>query len=90
MPSISISNSNVLPENLWISAEFLLLLTDPFSYFIDIYVCPFSCCNSVLIMKKHPRIADSIRDSHMLSATILEYSFTLFILPQVAVSFDAY
>ena len=29
MPSISISNSNVLPENLWISAEFLLLSTGP-------------------------------------------------------------
>ena len=41
-------------------------------------------------MKKHPRTADSIRDSHILSATIQEYSFTLFNLPQVAVSFDAY
>ena len=51
---------------------------------------PFSCCNSVLIIKKHPRTADSIRDSHILSATIQEYSFTLFNLPQVAVSFDAY
>ena len=29
MPSISISNSNVLPENLWISAEFLLFSTGP-------------------------------------------------------------
>ena len=41
-------------------------------------------------MKKHPRTADSIRDSHILSATIQEYSFTLFNLTQVAVSFDAY
>ena len=41
-------------------------------------------------MKKHPRTADSIRDSHILSATIQEYSFTLFNLPQVTVSFDAY
>ena len=46
---------------------------------------PFSCCNSVLIIKKHPRTADSIRDSHILSATIQEYSFTLFNL-KVAVS----
>ena len=52
--------------------------------------CPFSCCSSVLIIKKHPRTADSIRVSHILSATIQEYSFTLFNLPQVAVSFDAY
>ena len=29
MPSISISSSNVLPENLWVSAEFLLLSTGP-------------------------------------------------------------
>ena len=34
MPSISISNSNVLPENLWISAEFLLFSTGPLSYII--------------------------------------------------------
>ena len=34
MPSISISNSNVLPENLWISVEFLLLSTGPLLYFI--------------------------------------------------------
>ena len=29
MLSFSISNSNVLPENLWVSAEFLLLSTGP-------------------------------------------------------------
>ncbi|MGN8875978.1 IS30 family transposase [Pseudoflavonifractor sp. HCP28S3_F10] len=29
MPSFSISNSNILPENLWVSAEFLLLSTGP-------------------------------------------------------------
>ena len=47
--------------------------------------CPFSRCNSVLIMKKHPRTADGIRVSHIPSAAIQEYSFTPFILPQVAV-----
>ena len=34
MPSFSISNSNVLPENLWVSAEFLLLSTGPLLYSI--------------------------------------------------------
>ena len=29
MPSFSISSSNVLPESLWVSAEFLLLSTGP-------------------------------------------------------------
>ena len=29
MPSFSTPNSNVLPENLWVSAEFLLLSTGP-------------------------------------------------------------
>ena len=29
MPSFSIPSSNVLPENLWVSAEFLLLSTGP-------------------------------------------------------------
>ena len=51
--------------------------------------CPFSRCNSVRIMKKHPRTADGIRVSHIPSAAIQEYSFTLFNLPQVAVSVDA-
>ena len=34
MLSFSISNSNVLPENLWVSAEFLLLSTGPLLYII--------------------------------------------------------
>ena len=67
--------------------------TDVFASFVNrsvIVPYPFSCCNSVLIMKKHPHTADSIRDSHILSAAIQEYSFTLFNLLQVAASLDAY
>ena len=40
--------------------------------------------------KKYPRISDSIRDSHILSATIREYCFIPTSSPQVAISFDAY
>ena len=40
--------------------------------------------------EKHPRTADSIRDSHILSATIQEYCDTLFLRTQAALSFDAY
>ena len=40
--------------------------------------------------KKHPRIADSTRESRILSATIREYCVTLSFCAQVAVSFDGY
>lgn len=52
--------------------------------------CPFNCCSSVLIIKKHPRIADSTHDSRILPATIQEYSATLFVPIQAVVAFDAY
>ena len=39
MPSISISSSNVLPENPWVSEEFLLLSTGPLLYLI-LKLCP--------------------------------------------------
>lgn len=40
--------------------------------------------------KNHPRIADSTRESRILSATIREYCVTLSFCAQVAVSFDGY
>ena len=50
-----------------------------------IYKAILRCCP-----KSPPHTADSICDLHILSATILEYSFTLFNLPKAAVCFDDY
>ena len=46
--------------------------------------------SAILDSQKYPRIPDSIRESHILSATIREYCFIPTGSPQVAVSFDAY
>ena len=40
--------------------------------------------------KKHPRIADSTRESRILSATIREYCVTLSFCTQAAATFDGY
>ena len=50
MPSFAISKFTVLLEPLWVSAEFLLLSTDPLLYLILLHFCLLSYVSELLAL----------------------------------------